>query len=78
MIKAYQSLENFDLGLEALPVLNLFPGDCFARSFLASVPVDADGDVAVGTFADSLDRMNGNFLLPFSRAYRPDLLEACS
>ena len=78
MLKAYQSLENFDLGLKALPVLNLFPGDCLARSSLTSIPVDADGDVAVSTFADGLERMNKHFLLPFSHAYRLDLLEACS
>jgi len=49
-----ERLEDPDLGLEALPVLDLGPGDCLDSSPLSIFAMRAPTDFAIGALAERL------------------------
>ena len=51
---AYQCLENLHFGLEALPVLDLGPGNSLNGPLLVGVIVDSHVNLTVRAFSESL------------------------
>lgn len=53
-MKTYESLEDLDLSLEALPVFDLLAGNRFDGAFLPSLTVSSDRNISVRAFSNRL------------------------
>ena len=52
--ETYESLKDFDLWLETVPVLDLWPSDCLDSSFLSIFAMNSSTNLTIGAFAERL------------------------